>query len=58
MNPITLIDLELEDLRYAMAYYWGKGQRTEARKAYWELQGLRRARGIVVRCADRMEKAA
>lgn len=58
MNPLTLIDLEIAELRWAAAFYWSKGQRGEARKAYWELQGLRRARAIVVRCADSLEKAA
>ena len=58
MNPLTLIDLEIEELRWAMGHYFGKGQRQTARDCYHELQGLRRARAIVVRCADSLEKAA
>ena len=58
MNPIRLIDLEAEDLRWAMGHYWGKGQRDLARACFYELRGLRRARRIVERCADVMERAA
>lgn len=57
-DPIVILDHEIAELRWAAAYYWGKGQRDEARKAYWELRGLRRARAIVVRAADRLEVAA
>lgn len=57
-STLHLIDLELDELRWAAAFYWSKGQRAEARKAYWEIQGLRRARNIIVRAADRLERAA
>ena len=56
MSPLTILDMEIAELRWAMGYYWGKRQRDEARKAYWELVGLRRARAIIVRCADRLER--
>jgi hypothetical protein len=58
MSTLSLIDLELDELRWAASYYWKKGQRVEARKVYWEIQGIRRARRIVEQSADRMERAA
>lgn len=58
MNPLTILDLEISELRWAQAHYWGKGQRAEARKVFAELRGMRRARQIIVRCADRLEVAA
>ena len=58
MNPLHLIDLELSELRWAAAFYWSKGQRADARKCYWEIQGLRRERGIIVGCAANGERVA
>jgi hypothetical protein len=56
MSTLSLIDLELDELRWAAMYYWKKGQRSEARKCYWEIQGIRRARRIVEQSADYMEQ--
>lgn len=58
MNPLNLIDNEIAELRWAMGHYRGKGNRREARDCFHELQSLRRARAIIVRCADVLEKAA
>lgn len=58
MNPLTLIDLQISELRWAAAYYWSKGQRDEARKCFHEVRGLRTARGIVERCASHGERVA
>jgi hypothetical protein len=56
MSALTLIDGEIAELRWAASYYWKKGRRAEARKCYHEIQGLRRAKAIVERSADFMER--
>ena len=41
---LSLLDNEIEELRWAMLHYWKAGDFSEARKCFYELQGVRRAR--------------
>ena len=58
MNVVARLNDEADELKFAFRYYKTAGNRNEAWRCYWELQGLRRARAIIVRCADGLERAA
>jgi hypothetical protein len=43
---LTLLDSEIEEVRWGMTYYWRKGDHAEARRAFQELKGMRRMRRL------------